>query len=87
VPLSGARRADPRVLDRITRRFVALYRRYPRERYELAFDGESGTMLSVILVLRNELATCSPRHAARIDAVIPRELRRALRPLPRTGAR
>lgn len=76
------RRADPRALTATTRRFLALYRRYPHERYEMAYHDESGTMLSAILVLRNELATCSPRHAARIDPVIPPKLRRALRPLP-----
>lgn len=76
------RRAEPRVLTAITLRFVELYRRYPYERYEMAYHDESGTMLSAILVLRNELATCSPRHAARIDPVIPPKLRRALRPVP-----
>lgn len=78
----SARRADPRVLAPVTRRFVTLYQRYPYDRFGMAYHDESGTMLSAILVLRNELATCSPRHAARIDPVLPPKLRRALRPLP-----
>lgn len=76
------RRADARVLTPVTRRFVSLYQRYPYDRFGMAYHDESGTMLSAILVLRNELATCSPRHAARIDRVLPPNLRRALRPLP-----
>lgn len=76
------RRADALVLTPVTRRFVKLYQRYPYERFGMAYHDESGTMLSAILVLRNELATCSPRHAARIDPALSPDLRRALRPLP-----
>ena len=77
-------RADRRRLDTTTSRFLELYRRFPSSRYELRIDDESGTMLSVLLVLRDELSRCSPRHAARIDPVLPASIRRALRPL-RTG--
>ena len=76
----SARRADGPVLDRTTARFVRWYRRYPADRYEMRIDDESGTMLSAILVLRYELAGCSPSHAARIDAVLPPRIRRALKP-------
>lgn len=76
------RRADRTVLDAMPGRFIRLYRRYPAERFRMTIDDESGTMLSAMLVLRNELATCSPRHAALIDPVLPPSVRRALRPLP-----
>ena len=70
-------------LDRITSDFVRWYRAYPAARYALQIDDESGTMLSAILVLRYELSRCSPRHAARIDAVLPARMLPGLRPLPR----
>ena len=76
----GPGRSDRRRLDATTTRFVRLYRRYPAERFRMRIDDESGTMLSAILVLRYELAGCSPDHAARIDAVLPPRVRRALRP-------
>jgi hypothetical protein len=87
LPRSCNRRgADRRVLDQITTRFIGLYRRYPAPRFRLRIDDESGTMLSAILVLRYELAECSPHHAASIDVVLPPRVRRALRPLtPRAG--
>ena len=86
LPRSCARgRADRRRLDATTARFVELYRRYPADRFGMRIDDESGTMLSATLVLRKELARCSPRHAARIDPVLPPRLRRALRPLGADG--
>lgn len=75
------RRADEAVLTRTTQTFLTLYRRYPPERFALTIDDESGDMLSAILVLRYELATCSPRHAASIDPVLPPAIRRGLSPL------
>ena len=78
----GPGRADRRRLDATTTRFIELFRRYPAERYAFRIDDESGTTLSAILVLRDELSRCSPRHAARIDPVLPATIRRALRPLP-----
>ena len=75
-------RTDRGRLDEVTGRFVELYRRYPSDRFEMTIDGESGTMLSAILVLRDELSRCSPGHAARIDPALPPRIRRALRPLP-----
>lgn len=63
-------RADKRRLDATTERFIALYRRFPADRFRMAIDDESGTTLSAILVLRYELSTCSPRNAARIDRVL-----------------
>ena len=76
------RAADERALDRTTSDFIAWYRAYPAEEYAVQIDAEPGTMLSAILVLRYELSRCSPRHAARIDAVLPREMLPGLRPLP-----
>ncbi len=81
----GRGRADRRRLDATTERFIELYRRYPADRFRMRIDDESGTMLSAILVLRDELARCSPRHAAKIDPVVPPRVRRALRPLPPVG--
>ena len=75
------RRADEPVLDSAVERFVALYERYPADRFRMEIDDETGTMLSAILVLRDELSRCSPRTAAPIDAVLPPRVRRALRPL------
>ena len=74
-------RADRPRLDVTTAKFVELYRRYPYDRFRMTIDDESGTMLSAILVLRDELSRCSPRHASAIDPVIPASVRRALRPL------
>lgn len=75
------RRADEGRLDRTTDRFITLYRRYPAPRYTIRIDDEAGTMLSAILVLRQELARCSRRHAAAVDRVLPPNVRRALTPL------
>ena len=86
LPRSCARgRADRRQLDATTSRFLELYGRYPPSRFELRIDDESGTMLSVLLILRDELSRCSPRHAARIDPALPQSVRRALRPLRLRG--
>jgi hypothetical protein len=79
------RRTDVAAIDRITTAFVAWYRRYPADRYEMQIDDERGTMLSAILVLRYELAKCSPRHAARIDPVLPPKVRAGLTPLRARG--
>ena len=78
----GRGRTDRDRLDRTTTRFLELSRRYPADRYRIRIDDESGTMLSAILVLRHELSICSPRHAARIDPILPPRVRDALRPLP-----
>lgn len=75
------RRADEPALEKAVERFVGLYNRYPADRFRMKIDDESGTMLSAILVLRDELSRCSPRTAAPIDAVLPPRIRRALRPL------
>lgn len=85
LPSSCARgRADGARLDVTTTKFVALYRRFG-DRFRMTIDGESGSMLSAILVLRDELSRCSPRHAAKVDAVLPASVRRALRPIRNTG--
>lgn len=81
----GRGRADRRRLDATTARFITLYRRYPFERFGMRIDDEDGTMLSAILVLRDELSRCSPRHAALVDPVLPASVRRALRPLNAAG--
>ena len=77
--------AQAAVLDRTTSDFIGWYRTYPAEQYTVQIDDEPGTMLSAILVLRYELSRCSPKHAARIDAVLPRKMLRGLRPLPESA--
>ncbi len=68
----------------ITTTALDLHRRYPVDRrYTLQIDDEQGTSLSVLLVVRDTLRTCDARQAARIDAVLPNRIRRALRPLDR----
>lgn len=82
------RRRDAPALDKITSTFVGRYRRYPADRYEMQIDDERGTMLSALLVLRYEFAQCSPGHAAKLDSVLPPDVRTALTPLPaRDGGR
>lgn len=84
LPSSCARGgADSARLDATTAEFIALYRRFG-DRSRMTIDDESGSMLSAILVLRDELSRCSPRHAARIDPLLPPSVRRALRPLRST---
>ena len=74
---------DPRRVAATTTGFVELHRHYPASRYRMRIDDEWGTMLSAILVLRDdELSRCSPRQAARIDPVLPEKVRRTLSPLP-----
>lgn len=75
-------RIDPPRVAATTTRFLALYRRYPADRYRMKIDDEWGSMLSAILVLRDELSRCSPHQASRVDTVLPEKVRRALRPLP-----
>jgi hypothetical protein len=79
------RKVDAAALDRTTSDFIGWYRTYPARKYAVQIDDEPGTMLSAILVLRYELSRCSPTHAARIDAVLPRKMLRGLRPLPDTS--
>ena len=86
LPRSCARgRADRRRLDATTAKFIELYRRYPYTRFGMRIDDEDATMLSAILVLRDELSRCSIRHAALVDEVLPPSVRRALRPLQAAG--
>ena len=77
----SSRGVDTRTLDRTTSDFIGWYRAYPPDQYAVQIDDEPGTMLSAILVLRYELSRCSPTHAALIDPILPREIRRGLRPL------
>lgn len=76
----AARAGRARVASREVRRLLAFRRRYPTQRFTLESAGETGTMLSVLLVARAELAGCYPRGAEAIDRVLPRQVRRALPP-------
>lgn len=81
------RKGRAAALERVTTRFVGLFERYPAEGFELVIDQEGGTMLSAILVLRNELRSCAPAQARRIDTVLPVRIRTALTPLREPGGR
>lgn len=70
---------DARALERATRTFIRYYGRYPSRRFRLQIDDESGTMLSALLVLRNELTRCSVRLTDTVDRALPAAIRRALR--------
>ncbi|MFK4729511.1 hypothetical protein ROT00_07480 [Agromyces mediolanus] len=47
--------------------------RYPKGRFPI--DDETGTSVSLLLVARNALIDCAPAEAARLDALLPVELR------------
>ena len=79
--ICNRRRANVPALERTVDRFLSLYRRYPADRFRMKIDDETGTTLSAILILRDELSRCSPPTAAPIDPVLPPRIRRALRPL------
>lgn len=83
--LCNSRKAGGPALERSTAALIRYYRRYPSGRFALRIDGESGSMLSVLLVVRQRLAGCSPRLARTIDRVLPPDISRALRP-PRRGS-
>jgi hypothetical protein len=83
LPATCGRQVDRWAVERTTRRFIRYYERYPSARYRMQIDDEAGTTLSAILVLRHELARCSPRSARPIDEILPPRVRRALRPLER----
>lgn len=69
-----------RIASSEVRRLLAFRRRYPTQRFALERGGESGTMLSVLLVARSELVGCYPAGANAIDRVLPPSVRRALPP-------
>jgi len=71
--------ADGRALEQATRSFIRYYARYPNQRFRLQIDDESGTMLSALLVLRQELTRCSVRLTEEVDRTLPAGIRRALR--------
>jgi len=48
-------------------------RKYPEGRFPI--DDETGSALSLLLVTKDELDTCSPRHAARVARELPPDLR------------
>lgn len=76
--LCRGRRPNSRALDRTTLIFIRYYKRYPSRRFRLQIDDESGTMLSAVLVLRQELSRCSPRLTVKVDTVLPADVRQAL---------
>lgn len=64
---------DQRLLGRIARTFVRLYRDYPDARFRI--DDEGAGMLSVLLVARVDLRACSPPAAAILDRALPTRFR------------
>ncbi len=81
----NVRRPDERGLERRARGLVRYYRRYPSRRFRLRIDDESGSTLSVLLVVRQSLNLCGSPLTESIDRVLPPDISRALTP-PR-GAR
>lgn len=73
-------RPDTRALTRATLALVRYYKRFPSRRCRLQIDDESGSMLSALLVLRDELTGCSARLTKTVDEVLPTDIRRALGP-------
>lgn len=67
-----------RIASSEVRRLLAFRRRYPTQRFALERGGETGTMLSVLLVARSELVGCYPAGVYAIDRVLPPSVRRAL---------
>lgn len=59
-------------------RLLAFRRRYPAQRFALEAGGETGTMLSVLLIARAALVRCSPAGVEAIDRVLPARIRNAL---------
>jgi hypothetical protein len=48
-------------------------RRHPQARFPI--DDESGTSLSLLLVVRQELADCDPAHLPDVERLLPRRFR------------
>lgn len=67
--------AEERLLGRIARSFVRLYRGYPDARFRIGDEGAG--MLSVLLVARVDLRACSPPAAAVLDRALPARFRAA----------
>lgn len=73
-------------LARTTATFIRYFERYPSQRFRMQIDDEQGSTLSALLVLRHALRRCSQPLAARVDEVLPADIRRGLSPL-RAGRR
>lgn len=58
---------------------LAFARRNPDVRFPI--DDETGSTLSLLLVARHALRTCHPAAAARVDQVLPQDVRGGLTPL------
>lgn len=74
--LQCSARVDSRRLARIEQdvEVVLSYARsYPTS--QLPIDDETGTSLSLLLATREDLRTCAPEAAAKVDRQLPRELR------------
>lgn len=68
-----------RQLDRDVDVILAFARRNPDVRFPI--DDETGSTLSLLLVARHALRTCHPAAAARVEQVLPRDVRSGLTPL------
>lgn len=68
-----------RRLRRDTDVILSFARRYPTARFRI--DDETGSVLSLLLVARNELRACSSADAARVDRALPPGVRNGLVPL------
>lgn len=68
-------RADLAAVDRDVSTILDFARRYPEGRF--AVDDETGSVLSLLLVARDAVRTCSPSAARRVDGALPLNLRDA----------
>lgn len=55
---------------------IAKSRRYPTQRFQI--HDETGSMVSALLVIRQELLTCDRRLAKRVERMLPQRVRAGL---------
>lgn len=60
-------------IDRAVEEVLSFVRRYPEGRFPI--DDETGTPLSLLLVVRDELRGCAPDSAARVNRALPPRFR------------
>lgn len=65
-------RSFPRI-DRDVDIILSFARRYPEGRF--AIDGETGSALSLLLATHDDLRTCAPKAAGRLNRALPVEFR------------
>lgn len=64
---------SPSAVSQATESLLRFATRHPDGRFPI--DDETGTTLSLLLVVRDELSTCAPELRPRVDALLPPEFR------------